>query len=63
MVLEMPEDSFAPFSLTVGLSVLFIGLLLKVWAVAIVGGVICGLALTAWFWPSRELRERETAHG
>lgn len=63
MVLEMPEDSFAPFSLTVGLSVLFIGLLLKVWAVAIVGAVICGLALTAWFWPSRELRERETAHG
>jgi heme/copper-type cytochrome/quinol oxidase subunit 1 len=63
MVLEMPEDSFAPFSLTIGLSVLFVGLLLKVWTVVIVGAVICALALIAWFWPSRELREREPAHG
>jgi cytochrome c oxidase subunit I len=63
MVLEMPEDSFAPFSLTIGLSVLFVGLLLKVWTVVIVGAVICALALIAWFWPSRELRERESAHG
>ena len=63
MVLEMPEDSFAPFALTIGLSVLFVGLLLKVWTVVIVGAVICTLALMAWFWPSRELREREAAHG
>jgi cytochrome c oxidase subunit I len=62
MVLEMPENSFAPFCLTVGLSVLFVGLLLRVWAVAIVGAVVCALALMAWFWPSRELRERKPAH-
>jgi cytochrome c oxidase subunit I len=63
MVLEMPTDSFAPISLTVGMAILFVGLLLKLWVAAIVGGVICGLALIAWFWPLRELREREAAHG
>jgi heme/copper-type cytochrome/quinol oxidase subunit 1 len=63
MVLEMPKDSFAPISLTVGMSILFVGLLLKLWAGAIVGAVVCCLALMAWFWPLRELREREAAHG
>src|ERR1700677_2016310 len=63
MVLEMPKDSFAPISLTVGMSILFVGLLLKLWVAAIVGAVVCCLALMAWFWPLRELREREAAHG
>ncbi len=63
MVLEMPKDSFAPISLTAGLSILFVGLLLKVWVVAGVGGAVCAMALMAWFWPLQELREREPARG
>jgi cytochrome c oxidase subunit I+III len=63
MVLEMPGDSFAPISLTVGMSILFVGLLLKLWAVAILGVVVCAMALLAWFWPLRDLREREAARG
>ena len=63
MVLEMSEDSLAPISLTVGMSIVFVGLLLKLWMVAIVGAVVCAMALLAWFWPQRELREREPARG
>jgi cytochrome c oxidase subunit I len=63
MVLKMSKDSFAPISLAAGMSVLFTGLLLKLWALAIVGAVICTMALIAWFWPLHELREREAPHG
>jgi cytochrome c oxidase subunit I len=61
MVLEMPEDSAAPFWLAVGMAVIFVGLLLKGWMVAVLGGVITLVALLAWLWPRRELREREPA--
>jgi heme/copper-type cytochrome/quinol oxidase subunit 1 len=63
MVLEMPEDTSTPFVLTIGATLLFIGLLLKLWSLTIIGGVIAALALLAWLWPRRELREREPAHG
>jgi len=65
MILEMPEDSYAPVVLTVGLSVLFVGLLLRNWITVGVGAVIVAGGILAWLWPSRELREREpeVAHG
>jgi cytochrome c oxidase subunit 1/cytochrome c oxidase subunit I+III len=63
MVLEMPEDSFAPLLLTLGLTVLFVALLLKVWLAVGLGAAIAALALLAWFWPRSELRERTPAHG
>jgi heme/copper-type cytochrome/quinol oxidase subunit 1 len=63
MVLEMPEDSVAPLLLAIGLAVMFTGLLLKTWPVAGVGGAIVALAVLAWLWPRRELREREPVHG
>jgi hypothetical protein len=62
-VLEMPADSIAPLLLAVGLSGLFVGLLLKIWALAGIGGAIAALAILVWLWPSTELREREPAHG
>jgi cytochrome c oxidase subunit I+III len=62
MVLEMPEDTFAPFVLTIGVTVLFIGLLLKMASLTIIGGIIAALALLVWLWPRRELRERELSH-
>jgi heme/copper-type cytochrome/quinol oxidase subunit 1 len=63
MVLEMPEDSFAPLLLALGMAVLFVGLLLKTWAVVVIGGAVAALAILAWLWPRRELREREPARG
>jgi cytochrome c oxidase subunit I len=65
MILEMPEDSYAPVVLTVGMSVLFVGLLLRNWITVGVGAVIVAGGILAWLWPSRELREREpeVAHG
>jgi hypothetical protein len=63
MVLEMPRDSFAPLMLALGLAVLFVGLLLKIWALAGGGGAIAALAILIWLWPRTDLREREPAHG
>ena len=63
MVLEMPEDTVAPLVLAVGISVLFVGLLIKLWSVATVGALITALAVLMWLWPRRELREREPANG
>jgi heme/copper-type cytochrome/quinol oxidase subunit 1 len=63
MVMEMPEDSFAPVSLALGLAVLFVGLLLKTWMVAGIGAALVAIAVIVWMWPRRELLEREPAHG
>jgi cytochrome c oxidase subunit 1/cytochrome c oxidase subunit I+III len=62
MILEMPEDSVAPVLLAGGLAVLFVGLLLKIWAVAGIGGLITLVAIVTWLWPRRQLREREAVH-
>jgi cytochrome c oxidase subunit I len=63
MIMEMPEDTPAPFVLTLGISILFVGLLLKIWPLAIAGAAVAALAILVWLWPRRELREREPAHG
>jgi heme/copper-type cytochrome/quinol oxidase subunit 1 len=62
MILEMPEDSFAPLVLTVGLSVIFVGLLLKFWIAAGIGAAIVIAALLSWMWPRRSLLQRESLH-
>jgi heme/copper-type cytochrome/quinol oxidase subunit 1 len=59
MILEMPEDSFAPLILTVGLSVLFVALLLKNWFGVGAGMLIAAAGIVIWLWPRRDLRERE----
>ena len=63
MVLEMPQDSFAPLMLAAGLAALFVALLLKIWVLACLGGSIVALAILVWLWPRVYLREREPAHG
>ena len=63
MILEMPGDSFAPVLLAAGLAVTFVGLLLRAWIAAGVGGAIVAAAILAWMWPRQELRQREPAHG
>ena len=63
MVLQMAEDSYAPFWLATGTTIIFVGLLFKSMTVGIIGVAIAVLALIAWLWPSAELREREPTHG
>jgi cytochrome c oxidase subunit I len=62
MILEMPEDSYAPFLLTVGLSVLFVGMLLKLFTIIWIGVALTAVALLFWMWPRRQLLERELVH-
>jgi cytochrome c oxidase subunit I+III len=63
MIMEMPEDTLAPVTLAFAISILFVGLLLKVWPLAIAGAAVGALAILVWLWPRRELREREPARG
>ena len=57
----MPEDTYAPLLLAIGLAILFTGMLLIQWIVIGVGVLGCLGALLLWLWPRRELREREPA--
>jgi len=61
-VLQMAEDSYAPFWLAVGATVIFVALLCKSLTVGIIGVVVVVLALIAWLWPTAALREREPTH-
>jgi cytochrome c oxidase subunit I len=63
MVLEMPRDTAAPFLLTLGLSVVFAGLILVLWSLTAAGLVLSAAAVLFWLWPRRELREREASDG
>ncbi|MDB6083577.1 MAG: ctaD, partial [Gammaproteobacteria bacterium] len=63
IILEMPQDSFAPLLLAIGVCVLFIGMLLKSWSIAAPGIALAAISLLFWLWPRRDLREREPSHG
>jgi cytochrome c oxidase subunit I+III len=63
MILEMPADSYAPVLLALGVSIVFAGVLLKLWPAAVAGAVVTAAALLTWLWPRRDLREREPARG
>jgi hypothetical protein len=62
-IIPMPEDTILPFVLTVGLSALFAALLLKSIIVGALGALVCFATLVAWYWPRRNLLEREPANG
>jgi cytochrome c oxidase subunit I len=63
MILEMPEDTAAPFVLTLGMAALFSGLILKWSWLLTLGALLAAGTLVVWLWPRRELREREASHG
>jgi cytochrome c oxidase subunit I len=63
IILEMPQDSFAPLLLASGVCVVFIGMLMKTWSIAAPGLAIAGTSLLLWLWPRRDLREREPSNG
>ncbi len=60
-ILKMPEDTTAPFWLTVGTTVLFLGLLLRQWWLVAIGAVLVVAALAFWNRPRTNLLEREPA--
>jgi cytochrome c oxidase subunit 1/cytochrome c oxidase subunit I+III len=53
LILQMPEDTPAPFILTLGIVGLFVGALLHLWWLMVVGVAVVAAALLAWFWPRR----------
>jgi cytochrome c oxidase subunit I len=57
LILKMPGDSYAPFILTVGLGILFVGLLLHLWWLAAAGGALAFAAIVTWLWPERGLAQ------
>jgi cytochrome c oxidase subunit 1/cytochrome c oxidase subunit I+III len=61
LILKMPEDSVAPFGLTVAMSVFFVGLLMRQWWLAGLGFAGMLLAVLIWTWPRRKLAQRTGA--
>jgi hypothetical protein len=66
MILQMPEDSVAPAITALGITIAFVGLLLRAlwlaaWGVVWGGAFITLIGLLMWLWPRRDLREREPA--
>ncbi|HWF00566.1 MAG TPA: cbb3-type cytochrome c oxidase subunit I [Caulobacteraceae bacterium] len=57
LILKMPEDSVAPFALAIGMCLMFIGLLLHIWALAGVGILLIAASTLVWLWPTRELAQ------
>jgi cytochrome c oxidase subunit 1/cytochrome c oxidase subunit I+III len=62
-ILEMPGDTTIPFLLTLAMSVLFVGLLLRIWLLAGAGGLGCAICLLLWLWPDARLHQREPGRG
>ena len=57
LILKMPEDSYAPFILTIAASAGFGGLLVHWWWLAGVSAVVAAAALVTWLWPERQLAQ------
>ncbi|WP_420605387.1 cytochrome c oxidase subunit I [Novosphingopyxis sp.] len=63
LILEMPGDSLAPFTLTIGMTLMFSGALLRQWWLVGVGLAAIVLSLVGWFWPRRVHAGLEKADG
>jgi hypothetical protein len=59
----MPGDTMIPFFLTLAMSVLFVGLLLRIWLVTGLGGLGCTVCILLWLWPDARLHQREPVRG
>jgi cytochrome c oxidase subunit 1/cytochrome c oxidase subunit I+III len=55
LILQMPEDTTAPFWLALGLAVAFGFALPHAWTGVAAGLAVSGVALIVWFWP-RQIR-------
>jgi cytochrome c oxidase subunit I len=57
LVMKMPEDTIAPFVLTLGMALGFVGLLLHGRWLTALGALLTFVALVAWLWPRREMAQ------
>jgi cytochrome c oxidase subunit 1/cytochrome c oxidase subunit I+III len=60
-ILKMPDDTPAPFIVTLAMSAGFAGLLLQAWWLAGIGTIAALAGLLVWLWPERELEQRAGA--
>ena len=60
-ILKMPDDTPAPFIVTLAMSAGFAGLLLQAWWLAGIGTIAMLAGLLVWLWPERELEQRAGA--
>ena len=60
-ILKMPDDTPAPFIVTLAMSAGFAGLLLHAWWLAGIGAIATLAGLLVWLWPERELEQRAGA--
>jgi len=60
-IMHIPEDSYWPFVLALGLLIFFTGLLVNLLVLAGVGGVIALIATIAWLWPEAPRGKEEAA--
>ncbi|HEX4507564.1 MAG TPA: cytochrome c oxidase subunit I [Alphaproteobacteria bacterium] len=61
LILKMPEDSYAPFMLSVAISAFFLALLLHWWWLAAAAGVATIGAIAIWLWPEHDLGQTADA--
>jgi cytochrome c oxidase subunit I len=54
-ILRMPEDSYAPFMLTLAMAAGFTGLLVHWWWLAGISTLVVVAAIILWLWPERKL--------
>jgi cytochrome c oxidase subunit I len=54
-ILKMPEDSYAPFLLTVAITAVFVGMLYHQWWLVIASVLGCFAASISWLWPRASL--------
>ena len=57
-ILKMPDDTPAPFIVTLAMSADFVGLLLQAWRLAGIGALAILAGILVWLWPGRELEQR-----
>ena len=50
----IPEESALPFALALGIAVVFVGLLVKIVLVGVIGVAVGVVALMAWAWRTDE---------
>ncbi|MGI4813714.1 MAG: cytochrome c oxidase subunit I [Janthinobacterium lividum] len=58
VILQMPDDSYAPLITAVGGALLTVGALLHSFSVAGLGALVCAAGLIAWTWPRASLAQR-----
>jgi cytochrome c oxidase subunit 1/cytochrome c oxidase subunit I+III len=58
VIVKMPEDSIAPFVVTLALSIGFSAALARIWWLLAFAVIATGVGLLIWLWPEAKLAQR-----